>query len=430
MEVKSNNLKANNNIFNLTIFFLSLIFFSRLLVYVGFPQVLNHLHYLIFILIVLLSTKLKIFKYYELNKFIFFISIITFISALFNKSSFSNFFLYLLIILEPFLIYFILDYLIQFKNYKKRLEKFILIVIFIHTGFVYIQYFIFGQRHDFVQGLLLNLGNGAHVAGSISILFGIYFFFKKKEFSLLSRSIILISLVFVNYFSDAKQVILGIIVTFLIYIFIKFLLKSSLLKKIQYLFIFIFLAFVFNYALSSSFVSESIGNKTYMEITSAFTKKNSVIEIINSSNTFFNYFFGNGPGHSSSRLSFMIPYYEYLDILSLSKNKLTESIWIYQQSNYETNTTTGSSLFSLFFFWGGIYGDIGILGVIIYLMVWFKIIKQSKDKEISLFFLINILLMGYFYNWPEEPSFIFLALVLIILANNTELDQKINKVND
>ena len=124
----------------------------------------------------------------------------------------------------------------------------------------------------------------------------------------------------------------------------------------------------------------------------------------------------------------MIPYYEYLDILSLSKDKLTESIWIYQQSNYETNTTTGSSLFSLFFFWGGIYGDIGILGVIIYLMVWLKIIKQSKDKKISLFFLINILLMGYFYNWPEEPSFIFLAIVLIILSNSTELDQKKNKV--
>jgi hypothetical protein len=420
--------KKNNSIFNLIIFFLFIIFFSRSLVYLGFPKIINHLHYLIFIILLAIYINFNFFKSLKTNKFILILLIIILFSSLINETSIMNFFIYSLITIEPFFIYFLLDNLLKDEHFKKKLEKFIFIVIFIHTVLVYIQYFIFGLRHDEVQGLLVDLGAGAHVAGSMAVLLGLYIFFIRDDLKTSIRVGLLIFFTFVIFFSDAKQVILGLLFTFLIFVVIKFFQKNELNIKLKYIFITFILFFLLNYSMQTDFFNTLLAGRNLDNFIDAISKKNEVFDIINSNNSFINFLLGNGPGHTSSRLAFMIPAYENITPLSFSKREITDIIWTTQQSYFETNTKTGSSLFSLFFFWGGIYGDVGLLGVLAYIILWINIIKNSNDKDLTFFIVINILLMGYFYNWPEEPSYIFLAICIISLLNNSKKYFKDDKV--
>jgi len=299
---------------------------------------------------------------------------------------------------------------------QKFIKKIIILFSFLNTLICYIQYFIYNLRNDDVQGLFINLGAGHHVAGFVATLTATYVFFLTKLNNYIKFTIILI-LVSVNILSDAKQVVLSFVIALFIFYLIKFFKTKNITYILKILFntglmiILIYILYSINKVYFSPYFSKNID-----EIKEGLDLKFSIFELFKYYHySYLNNFFGLGPGQTTSRLALMIPDYQDFLFFNFSINELTNIIWIFQQSNYITATSTGSSLFAPFFFWGGIYGDIGSLGVLIYLILWQQILKLNEYDEYSIFLVILVLLKGFVFNWPEEPPFILLIVSLLAI---------------
>ena len=408
-----NNFFLNNIIFLIIASFL----FTRVLVFVGLPSSINHIHYLLIFMSYLWSLAfIKDSQNISLNKLIFLFVLFILVSTLYNKISKFNFIVYTLIILEPFFYY---TFLIRVKlslTDQKFIKKIIILFSFLNTLICYIQYFIYNLKHDDVQGLFINLGAGHHVAGFVATLTATYVFFLTKLNNYIKFTIILI-LVSVNILSDAKQVVLSFVIALFIFYLIKFFKTKNITYILKILFntglmiILIYILYSINKVYFSPYFSKNID-----EIKEGLDLKFSIFELFKYYHySYLNNFFGLGPGQTTSRLALMIPDYQDFLFFNFSINELTNIIWIFQQSNYITATSTGSSLFAPFFFWGGIYGDIGSLGVLIYLILWQQILKLNEYDEYSIFLVILVLLKGIVFNWPEEPPFILLIVSLLAI---------------
>ena len=408
-----NNFFLNNIIFLITVSFL----FTRVLVFVGLPSSINHIHYLLIFMSYLWSLAfIKDSQNISLNKLIFLFVLFILVSTLYNKISKFNFIVYTLIILEPFFYY---TFLIRVKlslTDQKFIKKIIILFSFLNTLICYIQYFIYNLRNDDVQGLFINLGAGHHVAGFVATLTATYVFFLTKLNNYIKFTIILI-LVSVNILSDAKQVVLSFVIALFIFYLIKFFKTKNITYILKILFntglmiILIYILYSINKVYFSPYFSKNID-----EIKEGLDLKFSIFELFKYYHySYLNNFFGLGPGQTTSRLALMIPDYQDFLFFNFSINELTNIIWIFQQSNYITATSTGSSLFAPFFFLGGIYGDIGSLGVLIYLILWQQILKLNEYDEYSIFLVILVLLKGIVFNWPEEPPFILLIVSLLAI---------------
>ena len=408
-----NNFFLNNIIFLIIASFL----FTRVLVFVGLPSSINHIHYLLIFMSYLWSLAfIKDSQNISLNKLIFLFVLFIFVSTLYNKISKFNFIVYTLIILEPFFYYIFLIRVKLSLIDQKFIKKIIILFSSLNTLICYIQYFIFNLKHDDVQGLFINLGAGHHVAGFVATLTATYVFFLTKLNNYIKFTIILI-LVSVNILSDAKQVVLSFVIALFIFYLIKFFKTKNITYILKILFntglmiILIYILYSINKVYFSPYFSKNID-----EIKEGLDLKFSIFELFKYYHySYLNNFFGLGPGQTTSRLAIMIPDYQDFLFFNFSINELTNIIWIFQQSNYITATSTGSSLFAPFFFWGGIYGDIGSLGVLIYLILWQQILKLNEYDEYSIFLVILVLLKGIVFNWPEEPPFILLIVSLLAI---------------
>jgi len=408
-----NNFFLNNIIFLITVSFL----FTRVLVFVGLPSSINHIHYLLIFMSYLWSLAfIRDSQNISLNKLIFLFVLFIFVSTLYNKISKFNLIVYTLIILEPFFYYIFLIRVKLSLIHQKFIKKVVFLFSFLNTLICYIQYFIYNLRNDDVQGLFVNLGAGHHVAGFVATLTATYVFFLTKLNNYIKFTIILI-LVSVNILSDAKQVVLSFVIALSIFYLIKFFKTKNITYILKILFntglmiILIYILYSINKVYFSPYFSKNID-----EIKEGLNLKFSIFELFRYYHySYLNNFFGLGPGQTTSRLALMIPDYQNFLFFNFSINELTNKIWIFQQSNYITATSTGSSLFAPFFFWGGIYGDIGSVGVLIYLILWQQILKLNEYDEYSIFLVILVLLKGIVFNWPEEPSFILFIVSLLAI---------------
>ena len=408
-----NNFFLNNIIFLITVSFL----FTRVLVFVGLPSSINHIHYLLIFMSYLWSLAfIRDSQNISLNKLIFLFMLFIIISTVYNQISKFNFIVYTLIILEPFFYYIFLIRVKLSLIHQKFIKKVVFLFSFLNTLICYIQYFIYNLRNDDVQGLFVNLGAGHHVAGFVATLTATYVFFLTKLNNYIKFTIILI-LVSVNILSDAKQVVLSFVIALSIFYLIKFFKTKNITYILKILFntglmiILIYILYSINKVYFSPYFSKNID-----EIKEGLDLKFSIFELFKYYHySYLNNFFGLGPGQTTSRLALMIPDYQDFLFFNFSINELTNIIWIFQQSNYITATSTGSSLFAPFFFWGGIYGDIGSLGVLIYLILWQQILKLNEYDEYSIFLVILVLIKGIVFNWPEEPPFILLIVSLLAI---------------
>ena len=155
--------------------------------------------------------------------------------------------------------------------------------------------------------------------------------------------------------------------------------------------------------------------------------KYSVFYIINSYyHSPLNWLFGLGPGHTIGRLGWLIPdYIQYLQPLGVTSTPITEAIFDVNDTHPLTNAKTGSSMFSLTFSWAGVWGDLGFLGLGVYLYLWYIVWCQLCLDNISKFFLINVLVFGGIFSWMEEPGYmLFIASLIGIHWQEHQLKQK------
>jgi len=65
------------------------------------------------------------------------------------------------------------------------------------------------------------------------------------------------------------------------------------------------------------------------------------------------------------------------------------------------------------FSWAGVWGDLGLLGLIVYLALWFTVLRNFCPDDMSRFFVLCIMVFGVVFSWMEEPGYMLFVVALV-----------------
>jgi hypothetical protein len=399
---------------NLIIIFIAVVFFPRIVTAAGAPALINFLHFpfvlgLTCAIVPKISTPIS--KQFFGGLFILFTTITA--SALVNHAGFLNIVLDFLLLAEPFLLLMLMTSSPIAQASVEQFKSWLMIFSAVHIAIVYFQFFIIRSPDpDDVQGVFTGQGAGHHVGGAIALATGIFFVMAYPKLSLWLRMLVAIMFAADISFSDSKQVLVVFVISFIVVLFTKLKSLGEVIKYLAIAIVVVWLTYLFSEIVFSS--SLSFWGKDG-RILRGLGVKFSVFPIINSYySSPLNWLFGVGPGHSIGRLAWLIPdYQQLLQPLGITSfPELTEHIFLVNDTNPLSNKFTGSSMFSLTFSWAGVWGDLGIIGLGVYLYLWVLVWKTCVDS-MSQFFLITILIHGIIFSWMEEPGYMLFMVSLI-----------------
>ncbi|NJR74217.1 MAG: hypothetical protein HC773_12300, partial [Scytonema sp. CRU_2_7] len=346
---------------SIIVLFLASAMFPRVLSALRFPSVVNFLHFgfalALFVWVIpLIRSRIAV----QLLVGLLILLAISTSSALLNKAGLINVLLNFLMLAEPFILLIAITSIKLPQDSIKKLQKWIFLFIYIHLVFVYCQKFLLkAPTNDDVKGIFLNMGAGHHVGGDVALTFGFYFLLSSGVRSIWLRVFVFILCLGNIVLADVKQVVIAFLVSWFILIVTQL---KEIWKAIMYLII----------AIPTTLGVLKIVNTMYagiryisdMEVvTEAFQYKLSVFSIITSFyKSDLNWLFGLGPGHTISRLGWLMKdYIQFLKPLGVTGTPVFQTVWVAQESYYWSNSITGSSMYSLLFSWAGIWGDLGFL---------------------------------------------------------------------
>ena len=348
---------------------------------------------------------------------IFFLCVV--LSALINRVSWVNVIIFLGINSAAFAAWSVMR--IQHTSSYNAIRRWITTTIILGSTFAIVQK-SYVKSPDFVRGLFINLGNGAHVFTAITILYiaAIYFYPRILPDAFLKpwrRLYLTVYCLYSASLSDGKQVFLVLVIS-LLFPLVKYLIRnrSSIKGRLRLIVTTSAIVFIIYWGYTYGYLK--IGwldqpNLIFLGLELKFY----IFEIIGKVNdTALGFFFGAGPGMVSSRLALMLPdYARLLDPSFITISPLTDKILYFQESNYVTNTSTGSSLFSLTFSLAAFVGEVGVLGTSFYVLALFKIInslRTIRTEYFSLFFCAYYIILGVVYQYWEEPIFVYFAFMI------------------
>ncbi|AFY71625.1 hypothetical protein Pse7367_3388 [Thalassoporum mexicanum PCC 7367] len=350
---------------------------------------------------------------------------VSFASAWWNGAGAINAILGFLLLAEPIILLLaIVAALLPVKSLA-RLNNWLNGFVFFHLGLVYIQKFVLNYCDkkglcDNVQGILYHSGSGHVVGASISATFAVCYFFSAKQQPLWWRSLALIAGLGHIIAADAKQVALVFLFSLVILAVVNL---EDLTKAVFYMLGSVVVIALFYWAVNNldAFSAFNAWNRPelYGADGEATKLKFSGIRI---ALTYFespvNWLLGLGPGHTIGRLGgWMIRDYRSLlapfGVTNAPPGEpiaISYHVWVFVSNSW---LAEGSSAFSPFFGWAGIWGDFGFLGLFAYLylgsIVWRRLCTSNLDK----FFLINIFLFGFIFTQLEEPAYMLYVASLI-----------------
>jgi len=357
--------------------------------FINFPLVL--------IIFFIHSKKLKNIDSTLLNLIIL-LSFLIIASGLINFTGIINIILQILLYVSFFLFFIVLVATEWSEENINFFKKGLATIFIINILFSYFQIFIIGFRHDDVHGIALNLGTAAHLNGSIcliSFLFFVFYFNPKNK--ILSYSLALINLPII-FFSDAKQIFVVVAFAWITIIIINIKFNKGFLKDLFW--------FLLGIIISYYIITSLIPMRSYENLIVGFEHKFSVLGMIFEKNTLVQFFLGIGPGQTISRLateSYL--YYDALRNLGFVHSDFTRMLVTTDYFNY---AISGSSFFSMKFSFAGILGDLGILGLITYILILVRINYKYSLSKIQSFVMVSFFYYGLTFTWLEEPIFMIL----------------------
>lgn len=374
----------------------------------------------------LILDKQNIYFQKKQNKLLFYLFLICVISTVLNNLSIFNLLLFIVVSLFPF---FLFNIILKLNFQKKQINLLDnLLFLFILTNVVLsnFQYFFLGLRADDVQGMFIGQGLGHHINGVICLIYGGYYIIQNKT-KLNALKIIFLIFCFLTVFtSDTKSIFFVIIISFIVLIFIAsfnlmFPKSYSFSSNLKYLFLSLSLLIISLgalYVFLEIFNLRQFSHINFDYLKSGFQLKLNIFLFLENRDL-FDFLIGSGPAMVSSKVAQLSNlfdrYYELLDLLNFSFSKITKDIFIYSQSNFLTNEKTGSSIFSLFFSQVGIYGEVGVLGWIIYNLLLMNIYKYFNENYLCLAILIITYVMSFIFSWLEESIFITFVFILLLI---------------
>jgi hypothetical protein len=402
-------------------------FFSRSLDSLGAPSPVNFLHFatvpFAFGFILLKSRVKNRYQRSTIEQILIGLLIllaIGFASAILNDVGLINVILDFLLLAEPFLLLVAIISIPHDPERTRELSFWISAFVFFHLFLIYVQYGAgfcnMDGDCDNIQGVFYRSGSGHVVGTSVSTSFAAYFFAMARKRPLWLRSLVLI-IGFGNVIlADAKQVLLTFIVGFAILALMRQDLKKAILYVIGLIiFTSIFIWAIYNIEALGAFTTW-IRPELYGPEGEATKLKLAGIRItMEYMSSPLHLLFGLGPGHTIDRLGgwMLRDYASLLAPLGSTQSPIGSEVWQYVASSW---LAEGSSMFSPFWGWAGIWGDLGFLGLASYLylcsIVWMRLCKT----EISRLLMLTAMVHGFIFTQMEEPGYMLTIAMLIAIG--------------
>ena len=416
---------------NLIILAFSTAFFPRLVDALGAPAAINFLHFffvsIVFIL-VLKNTKTKDKQQVYISQLLlsglFILFTIMTASALINRAGVINLVLDFLLLAEPFMLLIAiilvpmsLSSLQQFKKWLIGCSLFNIILAYVQWPLLSAGLLPRGSLGvpDAIQGVFYLTTAGNYVSVSVSICFGLYFFASAKVAPRWFRILILIAAGWQLIISDSKQIILSLIAAWILLLSISL---NKPVKLIGYL-ISIFLSlYAFYWCIQNLESFSAFAN--WLDRLELFGLNGEVTQVklagFRIIPTYYesplNLWFGLGPGHTVGRLGgwMLQQYSSLLSPLGATTHPVSNVIW---REIYQSWVAKESTMFSPFFGWAGIWGDLGLLGLGAYLYLAYLVWDCLCTDDLSRFWLLNIFAVGLIFTQMEEPGYM-LSMAMFI----------------
>jgi hypothetical protein len=412
----------------LILFTFATAFFPRIIsTFINALAPINFLHFASVILLTfttIFTTKVKSRQQILISKQIilglFLLLLICSASAFFNKTGVINIILSFLMLAEPFMLLLaIICIPMSYLSFEK-LQSWLTRFLFLHIFLIYFQFFVLRYHflpgyYDNIQGVFYRSGSGHVVGASVSTSFAAYYFMMFKSQALWKR-VLVVGLSFGNVIlSDAKQVIVVFVVAYLLLAFFEL---KDLRKSILYLSATIIFIILFSWAVNSFEFLASYKTWIRPEIYEypdgeANKLKLSGIRIILAHyHSNWNWFLGLGPGQTIGRLGgwMLRDYSNLLMPLGATQSSIGDEVWNYVASSW---LAEGSSFFLPFWGWAGIWGDLGFLGLGVYLYLASIVWCQLCTDRFAKLMMLTVFVHGLIFTQMEEPGFMLLIAMLI-----------------
>lgn len=345
------------------------------------------------------------------------------ISAYVNQAGAINLVVDYLLLVEPYMLLLAIVCLPMSEAKLKSCKNFMFICASINLllaliqkplidgGYLYAQGF---DGTDGAQGVFFVSGAGNYVSASVSILFAMYYF-KDKTSPVWLRFAWLAAASIQLFISDSKQIMIACGVAFVILVLVS---STNIVKALPYI-VFLIIAFVVflwsieHFEALAPFKQGIARFEEWLPGGEAHDIKTAPFRIATSYYTsIWNWFFGLGPGHTFGRMgAWFLRDYSYLFMpLYGTTHPASADAWDAMWNNW---IAVESTLYSPFFGWAGIWGDLGLVGLGSYLylasIVWRRLCLDDLPK----FMLLVVLVVGLIFTQMEEPGFMLFIAILV-----------------
>lgn len=270
---------------------------------------------------------------------------------------------------------------------------------------------------------------GGYVAASVSIVFAMYCFTSDSTKLLWLRIIVPLAALWHLLFSDSKQLVVGYAVGWVLLILLN---SKDIVKTLKLLIGFVLIVFAGVWAATNLEEFKAFTAWARPELYGSdglawYTKFYSIRLILDHFQSPLNWLLGIGPGHSVSRLGgwFIRDYAAILGPLGSTATNIGQDTALFSQGNW---LTSGSTFFSPFWGWIGIWGDIGILGLVAYLYLAYLTWKHFCWNDILRVTILNVFALGFIFTQMEEPGYmVFIAFIMGLSWHEQRLKEQMQE---
>jgi hypothetical protein len=351
---------------------------------------------------------------------------IGFASALVNNAGIVNVVLHFLLFNEPAMLLLAIVSIPMSATTVNRFRKYLFGFGFFNLTLALIQRFVLRwdvrgrsictslDGVDTITGVFLCQGAGVIVSASVSLALAAHFLMTARTRPLWLRGMVFLAAVVQIIEADAKQVLVVGAVAFALLSLsnIKDVTKSLMLIIGTALATQLFWWAMFQFEFLQGFagwVRPDIygpdGEATKFKLFGV----NAVLAHMQSP---FNWLFGLGPGHTIDRLGMVMlkEYSNLLDPLGATRTLISDQVWHDMGNSWLAN---GSTMFSPFFGWAAIWGDLGWLGIASYFYLYQLIWRYLCLDDLSRFQVLSVFVIGWIQAGLQEPGFtLFVASLL------------------
>lgn len=428
---------------------LSTAFFPRLLDALGAPSTINFVHFFTVpfcLMVALATTPTKNNRQLALISQIFYSLLILLtvmlISALLNQVGAINVILHFLMLGEPFLLLMAIISIpmtvASIQRFRKWISRFAfsnLILALIMCPLAYANILPNGgmSAGDSIQGVFYFSGAGNTISTSVSLSFGVYYLVNAKKVPFWLRVSVLMAGFIQLMVSDSKQVVFPILLSGILLTLINF---DDLGKAISYIIGFGLLLFVFFWCVEN--VDAFFAFKGWMSRSELYgpdgevtlTKTAAFRIVPNYYESFLHWLFGLGSGHTAGRLGgwMLRDYASLLTPLGSTIHPASQKLWTVV---FQATVARGSTMFSPFFGWAGIWGDLGIVGLGAYFYLASVVWRQVCSNNMTRFLLLTVFSFGLIFTQMEEPGYMLFIATLIGLQwqeNQIKNQARVNRI--